>query len=144
MRPYPRMLRMVIALLAAAISLSSCGNSEATNSAEEPAVVEPIEGTDFGRITLTASAAERLDIQTTTVESAEGAQVVPSAAVIIDPAGAYWVYTNPEPLVYVREELVSVHEEGQRAFFRAGPTTGTSVVIVGVPELYGAEFGIGK
>ena len=95
-------------------------------------------------LALTASAAERLNIQTTTVESAGNGLVVPSAAVIIDPQGIYWVYTSPEPLVFIRHELQAVREEGQQAFFAAGPTTGTSVVTIGVPELYGAEFGIGK
>ena len=61
----------------------------------------------------------------------------------IDPYGVYWVYTNPEPLVYVREQLNQVHEDAQQAFFATGPAPGTPVVIIGVPELYGAEFGIG-
>ena len=144
MRPRPRVLLMVGVACAAVLVLGSCTNSEATASSEDPVTVEPIEGTDLSRITLEASAAQRLDIQTVKVESGEVGKTVPSAAVIIDPAGVYWVYTNPEPLVFVRQELQSVHEEGQRAFYRAGPSIGTFVVVVGVPELYGAEFGIGK
>jgi hypothetical protein len=37
-----------------------------------------------------------------------------------------------------------VEERGQQAFFAEGPAVGTAVVTTGVPELYGAEFGIGK
>ena len=125
------------------LALGGCSNSESAAPAEKPVVVEPIEGTELGRIVLTASAAERLNIQTTTVETAGDGLVVPSAAVIIDPTGTYWVYTNPEPLVYVRHELSRVYEEAQQAFFAAGPSPGTPVVTIGVPELYGAEFGIG-
>jgi len=112
--------------------------------AEEPITIEEIAGTEISHLTLSGSAADRLDIQTATVEPASGGMVVPSAAVIIDPAGVYWVYTNPEPLVYVREEIRPVHETGGEAFFNVGPPTGMAVVTVGVPELYGAEFGIGK
>jgi hypothetical protein len=128
----------------AAVTLGACGDGNGTAKSEDPVVVEPIDGTDLGRLTLTASAAERLNIQTTTVESAGNGLVVPSAAVIIDPEGVYWVYTNPEPLVFIRHELQSVREEDRQAFFAAGPRTGTPVVTIGVPELYGAEFGIGK
>ena len=69
---------------------------------------------------------------------------MPSAAVIIDPNGEYWVYTQPEPLVYVREQLHEAFEANQHAYFSEGPEAGTTVVVTGVPELYGAEFGIGK
>jgi hypothetical protein len=70
--------------------------------------------------------------------------VVPSASVIIDPDGVYWVYTNPDSNVFVRQRIQPVFEEGLKAFFQKGPDIGMSVVIVGVPELYGAEVGIGK
>ena len=135
---------VLIAVALAGVVFGACGDGNGTAKSEAPVVVEPIEGTDLGRLTLSASAAERLDIQTATVESAGSGLVVPSAAVIIDPAGVYWVYTNPEPLVFIRQEIQSVREEGQQAFFVAGPGTGTQVVTIGVPELYGAEFGIGK
>ena len=131
-------------VLISAIALAGCNRSEGRHATEKPIEVEKIDGSELSRLTLTTSAADRLDIQTTTVESVGEGKVVPSAAVIIDTAGTYWVYTNPEPLVFVREEIRPVHEEGQQAFFDEGPTVGTHVVTIGVPELYGAEFGIGK
>ncbi len=135
---------MIVIGLVSAVTLGACAATDAASSAEEPITVEEIAGTEISRLTLSASAADRLDIQTATVEPASTGMVVPSAAVIIDPAGVYWVYTNPEPLVYIREEIRPVHEEGGEAFFDLGPPTGMAVVTVGVPELYGAEFGIGK
>lgn len=140
----PSRLLVLIVVTLAFVAIGACGDGDVTAKSEDPVVVEPIDGTDLGRLTLTASAVERLNIQTTTVASAGSGLVVPSAAVIIDPAGVYWVYTNPEPLVFIRQELQAVREEGRQAFFVAGPGTGTSVVTIGVPELYGAEFGIGK
>lgn len=131
-------------VLVAALAFAACGTAEGVGTAEEPIEVEEIAGTDLRRLTLSESAADRLDIQTVTVESAGDGLVVPSAAVIIDPEGIYWVYTNPEPFVFVRHEIRPVREKGLRAFFETGPEVGTLVVTVGVPELYGAEFGIGK
>jgi hypothetical protein len=131
-------------VLAAALALGACSTAASVAIDEPPITTEEIGGTGLWRLTLSASAADRLDVQTTTVEAAEGRLVVPSAAVIIDPDGIYWVYTNPEPLVFVRHQLESVEEHGLQAFFDAGPAPGTAVVTTGVPELYGAEFGIGK
>lgn len=115
------------------------------SSHEEPATYAPVEGSDLLRITLTASAAERLDIQIASVGTgAEGTSVVPSAALIITPDGKHWVYTNPEGLDFLRHEITDVVEVDHQAFFVEGPPVGTAVVVTGVPELYGAEFGIGK
>lgn len=137
--------RSLIAVLSLALTMiaASCGGSSVYEKVE-PAALTAIEGTDLYEITLTELAAERLDIQTTLVESAENGLVVPSDAVIIIPDGTYWVYTNPAPLTFVRQEISSVYEEDLMAYFQDGPAPGIKVVTVGVPELYGTEFGIGK
>lgn len=138
-------LVLAVLALAGAVMLAACSTAgEANSNGDEPVVVEEIEGTELSVLTLSESAADRLDIKTTTVEAAAEGSVVPSAAVIIDPEGVYWVYANPDPLVFVRHEIQPVVEEGGQAFFVEGPEVGTAVAIVGVPELYGAEFGIGK
>lgn len=126
------------------VVMTACGSAGGAEATEEPVAIEATNDAEIWRLTLTESAARRLDVQTATVGSAGDRLVVPSAAVIIDPAGVYWVYTNPQPLVYVREEIRPVHEEGHLAFFDEGPPLGMAVVTTGVPELYGAEFGIGK
>ncbi len=131
-------------LLSAMVALGACSNVEATPAEPPPAVVEEVSGDVLPRITLTASAADRLGIEMDKVAVAEQGFVVPSAAVIITTEGRYWVYTNPEPLVYLREEISPVFEEDEQAFFSDGPPVGMPVVITGVPELYGAEFGVGK
>ena len=138
-----RVFVLIVTLLLAA-ALTACSSAEgSTVVTTSPIEVE--DGLDgLARITLTESAATRLNIEFGEVAAAETGLVVPSAAVIIDPAGKYWVYTSPEPLVFVRQELSSVGEDGQRTYFTLGPSAGTRVVVTGVPELYGAEFGIGK
>ena len=127
-----------------AVTLGACGAEAVPNAYEEPAVVEPIDGTELSRLVLTASAIERLDVQTTPVTAVGERSMVPISAVIIDADGRRWVYTNPEPQVYVRAELGSVWDEGAESYFETGPEPGMRVVTVGVPELYGTEFGIGK
>ena len=132
------------AILLAALALGACGTAQGSTPVDSPIEIEEIPGSEISRITLSESAAVRLDIQTATVESSGDQFVVPSASVIIDPEGVYWVYTNPDSNVFVRQRIEPVFEEGLKAFFETGPEVGMSVVIVGVPELYGAEVGIGK
>ena len=144
MHRFIKVVATAAAVLISASALAACSSAEAVPDGEDPITVEEISGSEIWRLTLSASAAERLDIQTAVVEAAGDGLVVPSAAVIIDPDGTYWVYTNPEGLVFIREEIRPVHEEGLQAFFDEGPAAGTPVVTIGVPELYGAEFGIGK
>lgn len=129
-----------------ALLVSSCAGAVAADSyviEHEPSSIETIHGSDLVRVIVTERAAERLDVQTTRVEQTAEGLVVPSAAVFVDPEGVWWVYTNPEPLVFVRHEVGLEREDGGRAFLSSGPPAGTEVVTVGVAELYGVEDEIG-
>lgn len=133
------------AFLILGVALAACSPAESVAPHDPPVIVEEIDGSELSMLTLSESAADRLDIQTTTITAVDGGGLsVTSDAVIIDPYGIYWVYTVPEPLVYIRQELINAYETNGAAYFEAGPAAGTEVVTVGVPELYGAEFGIGK
>jgi Cu/Ag efflux pump CusA len=139
-----RLGRAALPLLATLL-LSSCAGAigDEYTIEHEPAHVEAIAGSDHVRITLEEDAARRLAIQTTEVRKAAKQLVVPSAAVIVDTDGHHWVYTNPEPLVFVRYEVRLDREAGGRAFLTSGPPVGTRVVTVGVPQLSGIEDGVG-
>jgi hypothetical protein len=139
-----------VLLIVAVLPLTACQGSEedAAASGEEPATVEALEGTDdLHRITLTARAAERLDVQTVTVRAeGEGARqrtVIPYSAVLYEPDGDTWTYTSPESLTFVRAPIVVETIDGDRAVLSEGPPVGTEVVTVGVAELFGAENGVG-
>jgi hypothetical protein len=109
-----------------------------------PAHIQAIAGSPLKRITLTDKAAKRLDIQTGEVrQDPAGGSVVPYAAVLYDIAGVAWVYTNPEPLTFVRHRVEVARINGADAYLKDGPPVGTRVVKVGVAQLYGAEKGIG-
>jgi hypothetical protein len=138
----PRAALPVIAILL----LASCAGAVADEYTieHEPAHVEKVAGSDhLQRITLEERAAQRLAIQTTEVRKAARQLVVPSSAVFLDTQGDRWVYTNPEPLVFVRHEIGLDREAGGRAYLSSGPPAGTRVVTVGVPELSGIEDGVG-
>ena len=118
--------------------ISACGKSAVEGEATEEVssvTVEHLTGADPTRLTLTAQAVQRLDIQTAEVQG----NAIPYAAVLYDPQGNTWIYTNPEPLTYVRSPImVDYIKEGQ-AFLTAGPDSGSAVVTVGAEELYGSE-----
>ena len=112
----------------------------ATASKPKAAVAEAIEGSDVKKLTFTEKAVERLGIEVAEVAD----NSVPYAAVLYGLDGSTFVYTNPEPLIYIREAIVVDHIEGDRAVLADGPPVGTSVVTVGGAELIGLEFGLGK
>jgi hypothetical protein len=136
-------------LLLGVLSVAGCtGGDEDAAAADEPARVEPVEGSDdLFRVTLTAEAAERIDLQTALVRTeGDGAAertVVPYSAIVYETDGETWVYTGTDDLSFVREHIVVQEIEGDRAVLSEGPPAGTEVVTVGVAELFGAEHGIG-
>ena len=70
--------------------------------------------------------------------------VVPYNSLLYDLNGNSWIYTNPEPLVYVRAPVEIDYVEADLAVLAKGPPIGTAVVTTGASELYGAEFGVGE
>ena len=136
----------VLALLA----LAGCAKTvEVASTKKEPFTVEKVAGTVLSRLRLEAEAAERLGLQTEKVgESAGGggrpSSTVPYAAVLYDAKGTTFVYTNPEPLVFVRQAITVEQIKDGQAVLTKGPPPGTPVVTVGGAELNGIESGVGK
>lgn len=137
---------IVGALVAVGLLVPGCRELAPDEAAKDrPANVEPIEGTDLLRVTLTAEAAERLDIQTAMVEgAADGQTIIPYAAVFYGLTGETWAYTSPEPLAFVRQPITVDRIEGELAYLSEGPSSGTVVVTIGSAELFGVETGIGE
>jgi hypothetical protein len=135
-------------LIVLVLTLPACREQAAEEEAggADLATVEPVEGTDVAQVTLTAEAAERIDVQTTAVERAPGHAdlTIPYAAVLYDPDGDTWTYTSPETLVFIRAPIEVVRIEGDRAILSDGPAPGTEVVTVGAAELLGTEYEVGE
>jgi hypothetical protein len=72
-------------------------------------------------------------------------KVIPYSAVFYDAHGNIWAYTNPEPLVFVRQPVDVEHIEGDVAVLKEGSTVSGEVVTAGAAELWGieSEFGGG-
>jgi hypothetical protein len=143
-----RILWAVAVLIILGLQLSACSltpeNSAYNGIVSQAAKLEPIKGTNLNRVILTADAARRLGIQTAQVRTVQigGAQreVVPYSAILYDLHGQVWVYTNPTPLTFIRASVIVDHIDGDQAILWKGPPSGTTVVTVGVPELFGTEF----
>jgi outer membrane murein-binding lipoprotein Lpp len=140
---------IIAALIVVALALTGCSDTSAKDEggSSDVATVEPIEGSDVARVTLSEDAARRLDITTAPIAALGGGTArtaMPYPAVLYDPNGDTWAYTNPEPLVFVRSPITVVTIEGNRAVLSAGPAAGTQVVTVGAAELLGTEYEVGE
>jgi hypothetical protein len=153
---------MAVVLIMAVMVLSACSQAASSSPGGEkviPAKVEPIPNQDVKKVTFTDQAAQRIDVETVPIAVAPATllpagatpsssmTVVPYSAILYDPNGVTWVYTVPQPLTYVRAEVVVETvggSEGTEAVLSDGPPAGTTVVTQGVIELYGTELGIGK
>jgi uncharacterized protein YcfL len=139
----------VVAGVVAVLLLAGCEKAATTETdGGGPAVVEePAAGSEVARVTLTEDAAARIDVQTTQVRVRSGHKdelQIPYAAVLYDPDGQTWTYTNPEPLVFLRAPIDVVRIDRSRAVLSKGPLPGTKVVTVGAAELLGAEYEVGE
>jgi hypothetical protein len=128
-------------LLAVPALAAGCGGSGAEEESAPPAVVEHVKGSDAVRVRVTAEAAKRLGIATTAVRDTGGRLVIPYDALLYDPNGETWTYTNPAPLVYQRADVEVARIAGTSAVLSKGPAAGTRVVTEGATELWGVEYG---
>jgi hypothetical protein len=126
----------------AATSASDDKGSDALKKSR-PAQIVPMDGSKIKQLTLTEKAASRLDIQTRMMSEGSGKLTTPYASVVYDSDGGTWVYTLTKPLTYIRQKIVIETIKGDLAYLKSGPPTGTTVVTVGVAELYGTEKGLG-
>jgi hypothetical protein len=137
-----RLLRLVavgLVLVTAAMSLAACETPAEEEGQEEAAAVEPIKGTDVNKVTLTKEAAERLGVETASIRSVGGREVVPDAAVVYAADGKTFTYSSPKPLTFVRKYVTVDRVNGTKAVLKNGPPIGTAVVTVGSQELFGLE-----
>jgi hypothetical protein len=133
-------------VLAAGLFLCGCAETpeSSTSHADDHATVEHVEGTDLSRLTFSASAVGRLDIQTEMVRlGARGTIVIPYSAVIYAADGGTWAYTIAPPAGFLRHPIAVDHIDGRSAVLSKGPPSGSHVVTVGAAELLGTELDVG-
>ena len=84
-------------------------------------------------------AGQRVQVRVPHPDNGTPKKVVPFSAVIYSADGKAWTYTVAEPLTFVRHEIEIDYIDGERAFLKDGPATGTPVVTRGAIELWGVE-----
>lgn len=148
----------------AASSRSTTAAAPSNPGDNETVQLEPVPGKDVHRVVLSERAAERIGLATMPVGPLDGSRsseaaagrlasaagedggrrtVIPYSAVLYDANGDTWVYTNPEPLVFVRHPVSIDFIDGDDAVLLDGPSSGTEIVTVGGAQLFGAElFGL--
>ena len=147
---------IAIALLATGLLLSatmaSFGEDDEAEH-DDNVQVEDTPGTDAKTLIFTEAAMSHLDVQTAPVKeieaSREGKDVgrrlaVPHSALIYDAEGEPWVYVSSAPDTFLRKHVAIDFMDDDHIFLTTGVTAGEDVVTVGVPELRGAEFGVGE
>jgi len=136
-------------LVLAALPLSACAET-ATATATKPKPYKLEKEAGLTRLRIEQRVFDRIRIKTSTVREVDrfggdtARKVVDYSAVVYDPKGDTIVYTNPEPLVFVRQPITVESIDGDVAVLTDGPPAGTAVVTVGTAELLGMETGVGK
>ena len=141
---------MALVLAFALLQLAACQEKASTYEEIHASHMEHIEGSEFSKLELTQRAIERTDIKTSEVTEEMIAQsapqlkkVVPYGALIYGPHGETWVYTNPEPHTYIRQEVTVESVKDGKVILSKGPPPGMKVVTQGAAELYGTEYAVG-
>jgi hypothetical protein len=132
-------------LLAIGLGMASCSSADASQADVPQEVSARVEQTDESqpaKIMLSGRAQQRLGIRTAPVRSVGGSLIIPYSAVIYDADGKAWAFNETEPRTYVRVPIKISSTKGDSVRLSKGPPPGTQVVIVGAPELVGAEAGI--
>lgn len=143
---------LAVAALAVLLTTTGCARGDAgvADDAGPPAEKQQIPGTDVQRVILTDATAQRIGVQTAPVRAAAASGtskamlVIPASAVIYDPKGASWTYSEEATRTYVRKPIAVDRVDGDEAFLTSGPSVGTTVVTVGASELLGIEYGVGE
>ena len=114
-----------MALTAACLSLAACADTTPTEStAGGAATIEDIAGSALKRVTVTATAAKRLN-SLNGVWSQALATPDPYSAVLYDPDGHTWAFAEKGPRSFVREPISVAAIDGDVASLTAGPPVGT-------------------
>jgi hypothetical protein len=131
---------VVVALVA--LAPAACKQAEAVEAEHyQASKITPAEE-EGGHpvVTLTQKGADRIGLETTPIEDNR----IPYAAILYDAAeGQPYVFVNTEGLSFHREDVTVKHVDGDMVDLADGPSNGTEVVTVGVPQVHGAELEFG-
>jgi hypothetical protein len=122
------------------------GGDEAVQVVETP-------GTDAKTLIFTEEALTHLDVQTEPVREIEAKRqgeavglrmAIPHSSMSYAADGEPWVYVKEGPDTFLRKSIKIDFMDADYIYLRGGLKAGEEVVTVGVPEMRGAEFGVGE
>jgi hypothetical protein len=135
---------------------ASVGDLSASSSRKpwsaQPAIAPPAANAAAGTVDLIYaldnqeadfSPSQRVAVSLPLKDEAESL-TAPWSAVVIDIYGGTWVYERLSELEFLRRKVSVRYVAGDTAVLATGPPAGTSVVIAGAAELFGAETGFTK
>jgi hypothetical protein len=138
---FAKSLLAAIAVIAAAAALAGCGSSTSSKPPAAGLLVNQT-ATSPGQIILTQLGATRIGVQTAPARASRTAVTIPYSAVVYDPSGKTFAFTNPRPLTYVEVPISIDRIAGNTVYLSRGPKAGAQVVTVGAEELYGVQAGV--
>jgi hypothetical protein len=139
---FDKSVLVAIAVIAGA-ALAGCGSSGQPKIPASGLLVNQT-ATSPGQVILTQVGAERIGVRTAAAraENAAASVVIPYSAVVYDPSGKTYAFTNPRPLTYVEVPISIDRIAGDSVYLTRGPKAGAKVVTVGAEELYGVQTGV--
>jgi hypothetical protein len=137
---FAKTLLAAIAVIAAA-ALAGCGSSAGPKIPAAGLLVNQT-ATSPGQIILTQLGATRIGVRTAAAGVSKATVTIPYSAVVYDPSGKTFAFTNPRPLTYVEVPISIDRIAGNTVYLSRGPKAGAQVVTVGAEELYGVQAGV--
>ncbi|MFZ0322882.1 MAG: hypothetical protein WAN48_01995 [Actinomycetes bacterium] len=143
--------RWALAAAAVASLLAGCQGEDSTTDDPAAVTLTPVTGTPRFTVELSDQAVDRLGVRTKGVQQVSSKDqslpagsrlVVPYSGLIYDADGSTWTYVQTAANTYTRHLVHVTSVVGSQAYLRSGPKSGTQVVVVGAPELLGAEYQI--
>jgi hypothetical protein len=141
-RARARLLITGLAVLASGLVMSACDEVPSNVREATPYKVQPIKGTDRNTVTMDDKTAALVPVETTEVRKSGSKKVVPHKALIYNPDGDVFVYSKPKAETYIRRPVRVNRVDGDRAWLKAGPEAGTTIVTTGAAELLATEYEI--
>jgi hypothetical protein len=126
---------------------------EEEGGGDEAVQVEDTPGTDAKTLIFTEEALAHLDVKTEPVRELQATRrgegvgrrlAIPHSAMSYDAEGHPWVYVKGDRDSFLRKSVAIDFMDADYIYLAGGLEAGEEVVTVGVPEMQGAEFGVGE
>ncbi|MGZ6617885.1 MAG: hypothetical protein ACXVFQ_26100 [Solirubrobacteraceae bacterium] len=160
----PRLAALAVLL---GVGLAACGSTSEPSIPVSGQLVGQSAGSP-GHVVLSALGAQRIGVRTSVARAVPApppivtttvvhgvktttstpapkpaaAVIIPYSAVIYDPSGKTYAFTNTAPLTFIEVPITVDHISGTSAYLSTGPKAGAKVVSVGAEELYGVQTGV--